>query len=159
MLPRPIRIVGDVAFVPLTQGYEAIIDSADVPLVAKNNWQVWRSPAGNLYAARKERKNGGKKTIRMHHMFLPLVDGLEIDHRNGNGLDNRRCNIRRVTRSENALNRQRPREGKPYFGVHFDARSGRYVARIILGRFKTRADAAEALEPAKVYFTNKKRAA
>lgn len=44
----------------------------------------------------------------MHRLILGLVpgDGLVVDHRNGNGLDNRRCNIRTATRSNNQHNQR-----------------------------------------------------
>ena len=50
MKPRPIRIEGDVAYVPLTKGYEAIIDVEDVPLVEGRNWHAH-------VVRKKDRKN------------------------------------------------------------------------------------------------------
>jgi len=47
---KPIRVVGDVAYVPLTQGLEAVIDAADLHLVEAYNWVTMRSRAGVPYA-------------------------------------------------------------------------------------------------------------
>jgi hypothetical protein len=48
---RTIRIQGNVAYVPLTRGYEAIIDAGDVPLVLERNWTALLAPR-TVYAVR-----------------------------------------------------------------------------------------------------------
>lgn len=52
MKPRPIRIEGDVAYVTLTRGYEAIIDAENVPLVEGYNWQHFGPNRQTNYARR-----------------------------------------------------------------------------------------------------------
>ena len=56
---RQIRIQGDIAYVPLTKGYEAVIDAADVPLVQGNNWSATVRKR-TCYAFRTERAKGGQ---------------------------------------------------------------------------------------------------
>ena len=59
-----------------------------------------------------------KKDIFLHHLILPKKQGFEIDHINRNKLDNRRCNLRYVTRSQNAMNHGIQRNNKSgYRGV------------------------------------------
>lgn len=102
---RPIRIEGDVAYVPLTQGYEAVIDAADAHLVAGHNWCAMRS-GKVFYAVTNVRVNGVRAPLlRMHRLIAGTPAGIETDHANGNGLDNRRANLRNATRSENQRNR------------------------------------------------------
>jgi hypothetical protein len=81
-----------------------------------------------------------------------------IDHINGNGLDNRRCNLRECTKSENGLNRGKPtgrRFSCKYKGVCFDKSRKNYVAYITrkgirhhLGRFSNEVDATKAYNDA-----------
>lgn len=108
---RPIRIDGDVAYVPLTRGYEAIIDASDVDRVG--GWDWFAKPEykrdGSIravYAARKETVGNGKqRDVLMHRVIAGTATGLETDHRDGDGLNNRRCNLRDATKDQNRRNR------------------------------------------------------
>lgn len=117
---RPIRIEGNIAYVPLTMGYEAIIDAADVPLVSAWNWSAGlvRRKDGSIskvYAMRTEPIGGGKRrTVRMHSAIAQTPDGLETDHINLDGLDNRRSNLRAATSTQNRRN----------IRAHFDSTTG-----------------------------------
>jgi hypothetical protein len=91
---RPVRIEGDVAYVPLTQGYEAIIDVQDAEWVRQSNWSAARNQSGQLRAVRGERREeGGKRTVFLHWEILGAVDAIEVIHLNGDTLDNRRSNL------------------------------------------------------------------
>jgi hypothetical protein len=93
---RPIRIEGDVAYVPLTKGHEAIIDAADVPLVSAWNWYAVFAHK-TVYAQRDIRTKLEQKRIRMHRVILPTETGMTPDHIDRNGLNNRRSNLRPAT--------------------------------------------------------------
>ena len=97
---RSIRFAGALAYVPLTKGYEAIIDAADAPLVANRNWYALTVKAG-VYAAREH----DGKMQRLHSLILPAPAGMMVDHINRNPLDNRRANLRLCTAAENAANK------------------------------------------------------
>ena len=101
---RPIRIEGNIAYVPLTKGYEAIIDAADSPLVARWNWHASTS-AWNVYAHRTSYDTATRQRVCMHRVIMGEPIGLEIDHIDGDGLNNRRSNLRAATHSENMRNR------------------------------------------------------
>lgn len=100
MKPRPIRIEGNTAYVKLTRGYEAIIDAASIPDVAGVNWYALVT-RGMVYAVRSDRS----RTILMHRHIARTPDGLQTDHVNGDGLDNRLENLRHATASENQHNK------------------------------------------------------
>lgn len=70
MKPRPIRVEGDIAYVPLTKGYVAIIDVEDVPLVQGQNWCAKRS-GKTVYAMRKAPRdiNGKQSSIHLHRVL------------------------------------------------------------------------------------------
>lgn len=139
---KSIRIEGDVAFVSLTQGYEAIIDAADVPLIAPFKWYavVARRKDGTVrtvYAARSRATHGkeAQKTINMHRVIADTPDGMETDHKDGNGLNNRRENLRNATREQNHHNTRTPAHNSSGFkGVRWNPRDNRWVARICINR-------------------------
>lgn len=140
--------------IPLTQGKVALVDDADYPKVAKYKWFL-RKEKYTGYAARSYKKPDGRVgVIRMHRLILDAPSHLDVDHINGNGLDNRRCNIRLCTRQENVWN-TRARHGKTsrYKGVCWDKASKKWKAQInidgkkhSIGRFTKEKEAAKAYQ-------------
>jgi hypothetical protein len=145
---RPIRIEGQVAYVPLTQGYEAVIDAEDAPLVSGWNWYARVQPGGN-YAIRTDGSSGKRICVHLHRFIMDAPDGLEVDHIDGDGLNNRRCNLRLATRSQNMRNqRLNSRNTSGFKGVSWDKRDKKWLAyikvyrkKIHLGSFDTPEDA------------------
>lgn len=141
---RPIRIEGDIAFVPLTKGYETVIDAADVPLVEGVSWTLHASRDGSLYAYRKS-PSPEKRTLWMHRVLMNAEEGVETDHRDRNGLNNRRSNLRAATSSQNKCNQKRRSDNTSGFrGVVWDKQAKRWYAYIklngkrkLLGRFRS----------------------
>ncbi len=95
--------------ISLTQGYKAIVDLEDADL-AQLKWQI----TCGRYAMRRPRIPGSRTerlVVLMHRVVLerelggPIQPGMVVDHVNGDGLDNRRANLREVTVSLNAYNR------------------------------------------------------
>ncbi len=129
---KPIRVEGDIAYVPLSKGYEAIIDATDLPLVDGANWCVSQKPGQPAYAMTNITRNGKRTSLKMHRLIMGLPDG-EIDHRDGNSLNNRRCNLRVATRSQNECNKGKPRNNTSGFrGVSFFKPHGKWKAQIVL---------------------------
>lgn len=100
-----------MAEIELTQGYIAIVDDEDFGQVSQFKWYAVKSKRHRLvYAARSYWSNvGGKRKmnrIYLHQFINGKADGLFVDHKNGNGLDNRKCNLRFCTRSQNMANRR-----------------------------------------------------
>ena len=127
---RKIRIEGDVAYVPLTKGLEAIIDAADVGLVDGFNWFA-HTQTHTSYARRQIYFGSKTHTVYMHRAILGLSDGVEGDHIDGNGLNNRRSNLREANRAQNNQNRRRHKNNSSGIkGVRFHEKSGRWLAKI-----------------------------
>ena len=129
----------------LPSGHAVLIDSADFERINKHSWYLFRTGRNNEYA-KTDRRHGH---ILMHRLIMSPPKHLQIDHRDGNGLDNRRSNLRICTDLQNKLNTGKKRVGKRFKGVFFDKRHGTYYAQLWLnrksyfgGRHKTEIEAA-----------------
>lgn len=151
--PTPI-VKGEVALIELTQGKHATVDVEDLPLVEDKVWCVQRK-GSHYYAARAVRKEDGTKTLEFMHQHLTGNSGYDVDHIDGDGLNNTRANLRFADDSQNQAN-QRPRVGtSKYKGVCWDKKANRWRAKIVvnnvtmnLGMFRTELEAAEAYDRA-----------
>jgi hypothetical protein len=131
---RPIRIVGEIAFVPLTKGKEAAIDASDAALVGQHNWYAVAQRRGVYYAERTG-PPPEKRTIRMHRAILGEPFGFEVDHRDSDGLNNRRSNLRIATVAQNQWNRRTQVNSTSGFkGVTWSTREGKWRARISVNK-------------------------
>lgn len=131
---RPIRVVGDVAIVPLTRGYEAVVSLGDLPIVERFNWSALVAPT-KVYAMRTECKDGKKRTIYMHRAISNALPGVLVDHRDSDGLNNQRSNLRFATFAENARNQRLSKENPSGFrGVSWHMASKKWQAQIKFNR-------------------------
>lgn len=115
--------------IKLTQGKNALVDDLDFEFVKDFKWYA-RFDGFNWYASRNVRSPLGKrKTQSMHNLILGRRVGFEIDHKNGNGLDNQRKNLRFLTHSKNLLNRGRQSNNTSgVIGVSFHKATNKYRA-------------------------------
>lgn len=114
--------------IPLTQGKFAIVDDADYEWL--NQWK-WHFARQTGYAARKDWSGGKPKYLLMHRVILNAPKHLQVDHINGDGLDNRRCNIRLATAAQNSWNQKAISSSiSEYKGVSFY--DNRFVVRIFV---------------------------
>jgi len=142
--------------ITLTNGGYTIVDEDLFPELNKFKWR--RDNNGSV--ARYERPTGGKlKCIMLHRVVNQTPDGFHTDHINGERqLDNRRQNLRTVTRRQNHMNMRKGsnREfASKYKGVTWYKKLGKWVARIklatgwtYLGAFVDEKDAALAYNTA-----------
>ncbi len=92
-----------VRYIRLTRGKHAIVDAADDPALARHKWQAQvRRDGRTCYAVRAS----GRQTVMMHREIMKPPKGMVVDHINGNGLDNRRCNLRICTQAQNMQNKR-----------------------------------------------------
>lgn len=86
--------------------FEVLFDEEDRALVEAHRWCV--AHAGrSKYAVTSIKTLGGVwRMARMHKMIAGTPEGLDTDHRNGNGLDNRRRNLRVCSRADNIRNQR-----------------------------------------------------
>ena len=118
----------DTMIVPLTMGKVALIDEEDYPKLAGYHWTYH---CGYARASDYDTKTHKRKAVHMSHLILPCPPGLEVDHINRNKLDNRKANLRLVTRSQNCANRGKFKNSKSkYKGVRWNKKMGLWEAAI-----------------------------
>lgn len=112
----------------------AVIDGADAPQVVVHRW----SYLSGDYAMRHDRTLPGRPAILLHRQLMGLTrgDGLEVDHFDGDGLNNRRSNLRVCTRALNAQNRGAGRGSRSrYRGVAWHREGRKWAVNVsVLGR-------------------------
>lgn len=132
--PSAIRVEGEVAYVALTRGFEAMIDVSDIPIVENYGWRIMMLRLGHAYAARSGDTPGS--VVLMHRAILNAPQGEKVDHRDGDGLNNRRQNIRLATSAENNANMVVSRRNKLGVKGVSTEKSGRFSASIQKDRQK-----------------------
>lgn len=102
--------------IELNKGLSTIIDEADWDLVKDYKWSMIevgkhksKGSRGKIYASAKIKQEDGRwKTIYLHRMILgTTATTVKVDHRDSDGLNNRRANLRETTNGQN-LAGQRP---------------------------------------------------
>lgn len=132
----------ETARIPLTLGQEAIVDVVDIPLVERHSWHARRRRDGKGYYA------VNSSGVRMHRLLLGVWDERIVDHKDGDGLNNRRANLRHGSQSQNCVNRRttpgphlrgaRPKRGRWQSYIKLDGKQRS------LGYYDSEADAHEA---------------
>ena len=117
--------------IQLTQGKVAIVDDEDYPELLKYKWCAYKG-GNTFYAARASPRDPithKSSLILMHAVIAGTPKGMETDHINGNGLDNRRENLRVATRRENMQNWHPPKTSR-FPGVNWDKGAQKWRAQI-----------------------------
>ncbi len=140
MAVRPVLIYRRIRYgfafrkIPLTQGKFAIVDEEDYEELNKYKWYALNH-RGHFYAGRVDIKDGRRRNMTMHRQLINCPIDKVIDHKNHNGLDNRKANLRVATRQQNSWNiKKRPgKKSSQFKGVSFCKRDKRWEAYIICG--------------------------
>lgn len=121
--------------IPLTQGKSTLVDDEDYEKLNKHKWyahlenKIW-------YAVRDIKLDDGKRTIiRLHREIVNVLSGKDVDHINHDGLDNRKCNLRICTRSQNISHQRKHKNNTSDFrGVYWYKKKQKWMAYITIER-------------------------
>lgn len=141
--------------VPLTMGYEAMIDEESVDLISGRNWHASVSNATVHNPIVYARSYINLRQVKMHRLIAGAKDGQVVDHLDGNGLNNRVSNLRVCSHSDNLNNSYRHRTGSVIGATPAKSKDGTLITgwkaqitykgrTLYLGTFKT-ADEANAV--------------
>lgn len=147
--------------IPLAQGYTVIVDDEDHSLVRQYAWWAHKDQKKTdlvyVHGWIPNPDNPSKgRTVCLHRFLLGVLDkpAVKVDHKNGNGLDNRRANLRLTNAAGNSRNRRYTSNKSGYKGVVMHS-VGCYEARIrvnghrlYLGCYKTAREAAQVYDNA-----------
>lgn len=144
--------VGDKVAIDLPCGRKAVVDEEDFETVSSYKWLSSTTSNGVSYAFRYETSLGKKHKVYMHRQLLNFPEGHQVDHKDGDGLNNTRDNLRLATKSENQCNRGKSITNTSGFkGVYWKKDKKKWYAQIcknydrkFLGYFDTKEDAFEA---------------
>jgi hypothetical protein len=138
----------DIRYIPLTKGYFAIVDAADYDWLSQYKWTT-QIGGNKVYPVR----NDHGRSVLMHRQIMQPNPDQVVDHVNGNGLDQRRANMRCCTQGENLCNRKPCAKKSQYKGVRWLERKQKWAAVIThhgrtywLGTFDTEEAAARAYD-------------
>lgn len=145
--------------IPLTKGYVALVDDEDYEFLMQWKWCAKVDRFYRTYAARSSsRLDGKRKLLLMHRIVMSAPDKKVVDHRNGNGLDNQKHNLRVCTHAENARNQGKQRNNTTgYCGVKrhrngFQARLRVDGNLLCFGTYPTPEEAARAYDQAAMQY-------
>jgi hypothetical protein len=149
--------------VQLHDGRNTLIDDDAYAEISRWKWRAQcRDRAStrrkHYYACCMTFNNGQRAPISVHRILAGATKGVEVDHRNGDGLDNRRDNLRLCTKTENKRNVRSTWGRSKYKGISYDSRKRAWRARlkradgvrISLGLHSTEEDAARAYDCAAI---------
>jgi len=133
------------------KGGAVTVDEADAALVLSYQWHLHKA-SYCVYARGYPKGNRKAGLVYMHRLLTGAPKGKDVDHRDGDGLNNRRSNIRVCSRSQNNANRKRPHGTSSRFkGVYRDAKNHCWRVELTcdgkkhrLGRFADEKEAAKA---------------
>lgn len=120
----------------LTKGKFCLIDQESVDIISEHNWHCTALHGSSLYyAATNVRKGDRQKQVLMHRLIMGCRAGQEVDHIDGNGLNNQRSNLRLATHQQNLFNQKKRAGGtSSYKGVSWCKRSEKWLSQIMINK-------------------------
>jgi len=148
--------------VPVSQRgklYYALVDDEDFDIVSTFNWYIkvdhCKQPK---YACTSIYEPGGHNTFSMHRLIMRFPIGVEVDHKDRNGLNNKKENLRLCSTGQNKFNTGiRNNNTSGFKGVFWETKQQKWRARIqfekkrySLGSFNSKVEAAKAYDKAAI---------
>jgi hypothetical protein len=127
--------------ISLTQGKVALVDDEDYDFLMQ--WKWYARGHGKLFYAVRQTPSIDKfgkykqKRIKMHHLLFHCPNDKVTDHKDGNGLNNQKDNLREATKQQNACNKSKSQNcSSIYKGVHWSKQANKWIAEIYFNYIK-----------------------
>lgn len=154
LLYRKLRYGYSFRRIKLTRGKYAIVDVDDFERVNQYRWHCTNFGYARRTASKMSEKGRKRVAICMHNVVCPVPEGMTVDHIDRNRVDNRKANLRAVTRRQNTWNRKFVKKGSKtrYTGIHWNKKVKKWNVRLrIEGRRQSFGYYADEVEAAKAY--------
>lgn len=145
--------------IALTQGRHTLVDDEDYKILKKDKWHYFKNAAGNEYAVKSRRPSEGGGSIYMHRVIMNPSGSMDVDHQDGDGLNNQKYNLRICSRSGNLANRKLMNHSSTYKGVSWYKPTKKWRSqikvngnKIHLGYFNSEIDAGGAYDDAAIKY-------
>lgn len=118
--------------------HEVLVDEEDAHFLSTEagySFQVQdrSTPRYERYYVKARRNRKGREKPYLHRLIMRAKKMQHVDHINGDGRDNRKCNLRIVNRSTNMANQRRPAGASGFRGVNqANGDSGYWTARLTI---------------------------
>jgi AP2 domain len=128
------QLKGEMKSIPLTKGFSALVDDSDYEMLTQYRWRAKTDRKKRaVYAVT------GKSAVRMHRLLLSVTDSrIQVDHKDRDGLNNQRYNLRVCSNSQNQTNKSKI-AGKftsRFKGVHWDKKLSRWKVGLVRNQKK-----------------------
>jgi len=156
MIYRQLKFGYTYRKIYLDEGLWTIVDSGDYYRFARFKWCI-SGDKGKFYAIRGQMISpADSKITQLHRLIMDAPKGILVDHRNNDGLDNRRANLRLATHTQNQWNKRKIKNASSQFmGVSFHKKLRNWAAyinmagkKIHLGYFDSEIEAAKTYDEA-----------
>jgi len=134
-------------FIELTRGYKVKVDDEDYEHLSQFKWYAHKDKNGTIYAKRKIRIDGVQITMPMHRYLMDTPEGMIVDHKDRDTLNNQKDNLRNCTHVQNNANKVY-RNTAGFKGVRITASITVDGKAKHLGTFSTIEEAARAYDAA-----------
>lgn len=129
----------------------ALVDDEDYEELSSHKWYILQENH-TAYAVTNIKRNDKRTSLRMHRLIMGEPESMDVDHEDGNGLNNQRYNLRICTSSQNKMNQRKTRGSSQYKGVSLYKKTNQWRAMITKdGKFYFLGYRDSEIEAAKLY--------
>lgn len=128
------KIEGDIATITLNNGYFAKVFVRDLPIISSLKWIALVQPRSVYAIAGYKVSKGVYRTAYMHRLIISAPKGIQVDHKDGDGLNNVSSNLRLATASQNQMNMRKHTKKSGLKGAYYHKRDNRWLAQISINR-------------------------
>lgn len=130
-----------------------LFDDEDYNIVTQYKTWILHKRNDTFYVYAQINCKSKRMKIYMHRLVMHFPERKDVDHKDGDGLNNQKLNLRAATRSQNLSNQKiRPKNTTGFKGVNFDRRTNNYFALLLVNRKrKTKCGFTNPIDAAKAY--------